>query len=86
MPTASDYQRALMAKWFPSTDPDNSSGVNDGPPYAFLIARGWTEKSGLWSKPTSFHNPSMYEVECLLFLRDEWDYDFTRPLYQELPQ
>lgn len=71
MPTASDEQRSLMDKWF--GDP-----VDDGGPMRFLIARGWTERAGLWRKPTSAYTPSEYEFECLQFLCDEWDYGFDR--------
>lgn len=90
MPQASDAQRALMAKWFPTYDDpqygatSNASGIADGPPMQFLLARGWTHKAGMWTKPTPSYTPSIYEVEILLFLRDEWDYDFHKPLYPEL--
>lgn len=83
MPTASDESRALMAKWFGKHN-DEYAGLHDGPPMEFLFARGWTEERGMWSKPTPSHNPSIYEVACLLFLRDEWDYDFVKPLYPEI--
>ncbi len=75
MPQASDAQRAVMEKWFGSID--------DAGPTDFLLARGWSQHAGVWSKPTPNHNPSAYEIECLLFLRDEWDYDFHRPIFQE---
>lgn len=80
MPQASDEQRDLMAKWFPV---DNEAGVDDWQPIQFLQARGWAEKAGMWSKPSPSYNPSYYEVQCLLFLRDEWDYDWLTPLFQE---
>lgn len=84
MPTSSDEQRARMAKWFPHVD-ENMSGTDDAPPSRFLLARGWTlDRGGMWSKPTPSHNPSVYEVECLLFLRDEWDYDFHKPIFPEV--
>jgi len=71
MPQASDEQRALMQKWFGNT-------INDGPPYAFLLAHGYTEPEGkgLWKKPTPSHTISMFEWECLNFLCDEWDYGY----------
>lgn len=83
MPTSSDAQRALMARWFPHSGPDgdNSTGIDDSGPCAFLFARGWTEHSGMWVKPTPAYTPSIYEEACLIFLRDEWDYDFQKPLY-----
>jgi hypothetical protein len=74
MPSASDELRNLMVTWFGDMDA--------GPPAQFLLARGWTEKNGYWSKPTESHNPSVYEVTCLRFLRDEWDHDWVRPLFQ----
>lgn len=86
MPQASDLQRALMAKWFPKCTNgfDNDSGIDDGVAIAFLLARGWTETSGLWHKPTLSYQPSVYEVECLTFLRDEWDHDWAEPLFYTL--
>ena len=75
MPQAADDQRALMNQWFGSIDCIG--------PIDFLLARGWTEKGGMWSKPTPAYDPSIYEVECVKFLRDEWDYDWHRPLYPE---
>ena len=85
MPQASDVRRARMAQWFPTGRDGciNRSGTDDGAPARFLLARGWTEEAGMWSKPTQSYNPSIYEVECLLFLRDEWDYDWYKPLYPE---
>lgn len=75
MPQASDKQRELMSSWF--------GDFMDQGPYNFLIAHGYTcDRDGMWSKPTSSHNPSIYEVECLKFLRDEWDYDWHGPLFQ----
>lgn len=69
MPQASDEQRALMQAWF-------NDSISDGPPTEFLRARGWIEVGGMWEKPTSSHSTSAYEIECLKFLRDEWDYGF----------
>lgn len=77
MPQASDEDRNVMRRWFGS--------ISDDGPAKFLLARGWTEKAGMWSKPTSFYSPSIYEVKCLVFLRDEWDYNWKDALYQELP-
>lgn len=70
MPSASDAQHQIMKEWF-------GSEVGEEEPRRFLAARGWTEQAGMYSPPVPSHNPSIYEVECLLFLRDEWDYDFT---------
>ena len=70
MPQALDEQRALLAKWF------GGDGIDDGPPYAFLRARGWTERGGLLIKPTSAHTVSEYEWQCVAFLCDEWDYGY----------
>lgn len=74
MPTASNKARAAMEKWFGTVD--------DAGPSRFLLARGWFELGGLWRKPVESYNPSSYEVDCVLFLRDEWDHDFVRPLFQ----
>lgn len=71
MPSSSPAQHSLMTKWFGSFD--------DRGPYQFLRARGWTEKAGMFTKPTPSHTTSAYELECLKFLRDEWDYDWHAP-------
>lgn len=76
MPQASDEQRALMQKWF-------GDAISDSGPMQFLLARGWTEKAGMWTKPVPAHNTSIYEAACIRFLRDEWDYDWEAPLYPE---
>lgn len=84
MPSASDGLRALMARWFPTClmgGYPNTNGTDDGAPAHFLFVRGWTEENGIWRKPTPSHTPSIYEEACLIFLRDEWDYDFEKPLY-----
>lgn len=75
MPSSSDAQRQLMHTWFGDCDTIG--------PMQFLFARGWTEEAGMYTKPTPTYNPSVYEVECLLFLRDEWDFDFHKPLFPE---
>lgn len=75
MPQASEEQQELMKKWFDSID--------DHGPTEFLLSHGYTEKAGMWSKPTPSHNPSVAEVECLMFLRDEWDHDFHHPLFPQ---
>lgn len=71
MPQASDEQRAQMAKWF------GGNGIDDGPPMRFLLARGWTERGGMWRKPTEGYTPSYYEWACLEFLCDEWDHAYN---------
>lgn len=69
MPQASDEQRELMRRWF--GDP-----IDDGPPYRFLMARGYADRRGMLVKPTSAHTVSTEEWECICFLCDEWDYGF----------
>jgi len=59
-----------MGKWF-------GDRINDGPPTAFLLARGYTfGRDGFIKKPVSAHKISEYEGECISFLCDEWDYGF----------
>lgn len=70
MPQALDEQRELMRKWF--GDPIDDSG-----PLNFLIARGWTDQGGMLSPPVSAHSPSVYELHCIWFLCDEWDYGYA---------
>lgn len=74
MPQATGDFRALMNKWF--GDPISEQG-----PMQHLFSRGFTEANGLWYKPTPSYTPSVYDVACLLFLRDEWDFDWAEPLF-----
>lgn len=69
MPSAATHQRELMTKWFGSFD--------DCGPTQFLLARGWIEEGGKWRKPTPSYTISAYECECIRFLRDEWDHDWS---------
>lgn len=69
MPQTSDEMRALMQKWF-------GEAIDDTWPLYFLLSRGWTEKGGMLFPPTSAHTCSDYEYACLLYLREEWDYDW----------
>jgi len=69
MPTANDTQRNLMKKWFGSID--------NAEPLRFLFTRGYTEEAGMIRPPTSAHTFSREEMACILFLRDEWDYNFV---------
>ncbi len=69
MPTASDEQRHLMWMWF-------GDEVSDVGPLTFLSARGWTFPGGMCQPPVPAHNPSAYELECVYFLCDEWDYGY----------
>ena len=71
MPQASDAQRDLMAQWF--GDP-----VSDGGPLDFLMARGWSCRGGMFRPPVPYYRPSIYELECVDFLCDEWDYGCDR--------
>lgn len=73
MPSASEDLRQLMTSWF--------GCIGDFGPYLFLKSRGWTEKAGMFSKPTPSYNPSIYEAACLHFLADEWDFGWHEPLY-----
>jgi hypothetical protein len=70
MPSASDRQRKLMKKWF--GDP-----ILDTGPFAFLYSHGYTERNGVWFKPTPSHSMSIEECECISFLCDEWDYGYA---------
>jgi len=69
MPSASDAYHNLMERWF--GDP-----IDDGPPYRFLAARGWQDNAGLLVPPVPSHQPSQYELACVMFLCDEWDYAY----------
>lgn len=70
MPSTTDEMRALMKKWF--GDP-----VSDAGPLNFLLSRGWTDKAGLLEPPVPSHRASPYELKCVLFLIEEWDYGWN---------
>ncbi len=69
MPQASDDLRDLMGLMF------GGERISDGPPTAFLVARGWTLlKDWTWRPPTPEHFVGEKEELCIRFLVDEWDY------------
>lgn len=68
MPTASDRQRNLMAKWF--GDPIAEAGpIQFLESHGFVLLRNWH-----WQKPTPSYTVSSYEMECISFLFHEWDF------------
>lgn len=70
MPQASDSQRKLMNDWF--GDP-----VSDAGPSKLLESRGFIfGDDGVIIPPVPHHNPTVEEVECILFLINEWDYGY----------
>jgi hypothetical protein len=69
MPQASNELRSLMLKWF-------GHEVSDYGPSLFLRARGWMDRGGIIEPPTPAHEPSLYELACIQFLCDEWDYGY----------
>jgi hypothetical protein len=69
MPQTSDEMRELMNEWF--GDP-----IDMGGPYMFLRRHGYTEKAGMFYKPTPSHTVSEFEWKCLCFLFEEWDFGF----------
>lgn len=69
MPQATDEQRDQMKQWF-------GDEVSDAGAIELLLSHGFTESRGMWAKPTSAHTVSCYELECLNFLCDEWDYAY----------
>ena len=69
MPQATDEQRELMQQWF-------GDEIDDSGPSNFLAERGWTFPGGICTPPVPSHQPSQYELECVYFLCDEWDYGY----------
>ena len=69
MPTASDWQRALMEKWF--GDPIDDSG-----PLDLLFSHGFVDDRGILRPPVPSHTVNIVEWECIAFLINEWDYGF----------
>jgi hypothetical protein len=70
MPQASRASQELMNRWF-------GHPVADYGPMKFLQMRGWIfTRGGMIEPPVSAHNPSVYELACIDFLCDEWDYGY----------
>lgn len=71
MPEATDELRALMLEYF-------GSEVGDAGPTAYLKVRGWKESTtGFWESPIPLERVSQKEFECILFLIQEWDHDYS---------
>ena len=71
MPSASPEQHTIMEKWF--GDP-----IGDTGPIEFLKSHGFKLlKDWTWEKPTPGHTISCYELECINFLCDEWDFGWV---------
>lgn len=69
MPQAADAVRSLMRDWFGSIDLYE--------PMEFLLSHGYTnDDNGIIRAPTRSHTVSADEDQCIMFLCDEWDYDF----------
>jgi len=67
MPQASDENRELMNKWFNS--------IEDYHPVKFLKSHGFIlTNKWQWIPPVPYHSISCYELSCILFLIDEWDF------------
>lgn len=70
MPSADPELTDQIAEWFGPYDLDSSC-------IRFLESHGWVlARSGMWSLPVSGHRPSCYEMKCLWYLCDEWDYGY----------
>lgn len=82
MPQASDELRAKMVEYFGADCGDNF--CTDGPPHQFLMTQGYVEKSGLYSHPDTTRVVDDKEFYSLLYLRDEWDCDFSPKLYEQM--
>ena len=67
MPSSSDAQRDLMTKWFGSVDTSGPMKFLES--HGFILRRDWC-----WQKPVSAHKLSEDEIECVVFLIEEWDF------------
>lgn len=74
MPQTSDPVKNTINKWFP-WHPDMKYG-QDEMCRQLLLAKGWTEKAGMFSPPTSAYYGPREDYVMLKYLREEWDYDF----------
>lgn len=72
MPQSSDHLRARMNELF-------GDSIDDYGPQAFLKDAGYVlDRSFFWHpKPglTSWEDVTDDEYDCIIFLREEWDYD-----------
>lgn len=77
MPTASNEQHAKMRLWF--GEPEHDCIGTDHAPLEFLKSHGWVlTHDWLWVPPTPAYAASCYEIECIIFLVDEWDFGWIK--------
>lgn len=69
MPQTTDELRARMKARF-------GDEISDGPPWEFLVSRGYTERGGYIFLPNPIHRVTQDEGECIDFLCEEWDWAF----------
>ena len=69
MPQASEELHAKMQRYF-------GNAIDDSGPYSFLRTAGYTERAGVFRRPSPEHAVTEKEWDCLGFLCDEWDYAF----------
>lgn len=73
MPQTSDAVRKIIDDWFPF-DPDNDMFSQDHLAHKLLLAKGWTERAGMFYPPTpSYYGPREDSI-LLKYLIEEWDY------------
>lgn len=73
MPSTSPDILDLMDKWFPETRRGKHCSL-DFAAIQFLEARGWTFPKGLCVPPVPSHRGTPYELKCILYLCEEWDF------------
>lgn len=80
MPQTSDAVQAIIDKWFPDRFRRNASGTElcsqDFLCHELLLAKGWTEKAGIFYPPTPSYYGPREDYILLKYLIEEWDYDY----------
>lgn len=75
MPQTSNAVQRTIDGWFPQTG-DKSELPQDWMCHKLLLAKGWTERNGMFSPPTSSYYGPREDYLLLKYLVEEWDYAY----------
>lgn len=76
MPQTSKDVQEIIDAWFPFDPNDFNSRGQDFRVRALLLAKGWTERVGMFSPPTPSYYGPREDYVLLKYLVEEWDYAY----------
>lgn len=79
MPQTSDAVQTIIDNWFPYDPENDMQSSQDHLAHRLLLAKGWTEKAGMFSPPTPSYYGPREDYILLKYLKEEWDYDAIIP-------